>query len=214
LCHSEARSLHAKRSGVIPELDPQSMADADYTLGGLRPFPVAVTTRADGRANGLMSLSAGSAGIIREAPRVTISLTKYNLTHDMVLQSGFFAMHLLCNDADVIDESLRILMVLGGSSGREGDKMGSLRTKPGVSGVPILTDTLAYVEASVCGTVDNDENTIFVGDVIASERLRTNGGRLHINEAWSKLPRDWIERYEQSHVGQLLDAKSRRGLAV
>lgn len=197
---------------MIPHLDPQSAAAADYTLGGLRPYPVAVTTTADGRANGLMSLSAGSAGIIREAPRVTISLTKYNLTHDMVLQSGIFAMHLLCNDEDVLEESLRILMVLGGSSGRDGDKMASLSTKPGVTGAPILTDALAYVEASVCGSLDNDENTIFVGDVVASERLRPKGGRLHINEAWGKLPREWIERYEENHVGQLADAKRRRGI--
>ena len=159
-----------------------------------------------------MSLSAGSAGIIREAPRVTISLTKYNLTHDMVLESGVFAMHLLCNDEDVIEESLRILMVLGGSSGRDGDKLGALSTRPGASGAPILTDALAYVEAQVCGTLDNDENSIFVGDVIASERLRPKGGRLHINEAWGKLPRDWIEQYELNHIAQLEDAKRRRGL--
>jgi flavin reductase (DIM6/NTAB) family NADH-FMN oxidoreductase RutF len=198
---------------VTPELDAQAMAAADYALGGLRPFPVAVTTTAGGRSNGLMSLSAGSAGIIREAPRVTISLTKYNLTHDMVLESGLFAMHLLCNDEDIIEESLRILMVLGGSSGRDGDKMATLNTKPGASGIPILTDALAYVEATVCGVLDNVENTIFVGDVIASERLRPKGGRLHINEAWGKLPREWIEQYEHNHVGQLEDAKRRRGLA-
>ena len=199
---------------MIPELDPQALAAADYTLGGLRPFPVAVTTSVDGRSNGLISLSAGSAGIIHEAPRVTISLTKYNLTHDMVLESGSFAMHLLCNDEDVIEESLRILMVLGGTSGRDRDKMSSLRTRPGLSGVPLLTDALAYVEARVCGTLDNDENTIFVGDVIASERLRPKGGRLHISEAWGRLPRDWIEQYEHNHVGQLEDARRRRGLSV
>jgi len=199
---------------VIPELDSQALAAADYALGGLRPFPVAVTTSVDGRSNGLISLSAGSAGIIREAPRVTISLTKYNLTHDMLLESGSFAMHLLCNDEDVIEESLRILMVLGGTSGRDGDKLRSLSTKPGVNGVAILTDALAYVEASVCGTLDNDENTIFVGDVIASERLRPAGGRLHINEAWSRLPHEWIEQYERNHVGQLEDAKRRRGLST
>jgi flavin reductase (DIM6/NTAB) family NADH-FMN oxidoreductase RutF len=89
-----------------------------------------------------------------------------------------------------------------------------LRTRPGLSGVPILTDALAYVEARVCGTLDNDENTIFVGDVIASERLRPKGGRLHINEAWGRLPRDWIEQYEHNHAGQLEDARRRRGLSV
>ena len=79
--------------------------------------------------------------------------------------------------------------------------------------MPILTDALSYVEAQVCRTLDNDENTIFVGDVLASERLRPEGGRLHINEAWGK-PADWIEQYEHNHVAQLEDAKRRRGLIV
>jgi flavin reductase (DIM6/NTAB) family NADH-FMN oxidoreductase RutF len=197
---------------VLPDLSSEAINAADYTLGGLRPFPVAVTTVHDGQANGLMSLSAGSAGIVREAPRVTISLTKYNLTHDMVIESGIFVMHLLGNDEDIIDESLHILMTLGGSSGRDGDKMALLRTKLGVTGAPVLTDALAYVEARVCGSLDNTENTIFVGDVVQSERLRSRGGRLHINEAWSKLPPEWIEQYEHNHVGQLADSKRRRGI--
>jgi flavin reductase (DIM6/NTAB) family NADH-FMN oxidoreductase RutF len=197
---------------VIPDISPETMAAADYTLGGLRPFPVAVTTVTDGWANGLMSLSAGSAGIIREAPRVTISLTKYNHTHDMVVKSGIFVMHLLCNDDDIIDESLNILMTLGGSSGRDGDKLEKLNTRPGITGAPILTDALAYVEARVSGMLDNDENTIFVGDVVASERLRPKGGRLHINEAWKKLPPEWIEQYDRNHVPQLEDSKRRRGM--
>jgi flavin reductase (DIM6/NTAB) family NADH-FMN oxidoreductase RutF len=187
------------------------LAAADYTLSGLRPFPVAVTTVLNGRENGLMSLSAGSAGIIYEAPRVTISLTKYNLTHDMVLESGVFAMHLLGNDEDLIDKSLEILMGLGGASGRDGDKMAPFRTKPGVTGSPILLDALAYVEGRVTGSLDNDENTIFVGDVVASERFR-KGGRLNIGEAWSKLPKEWIEKYDKNHEPQLESAKKYRGL--
>jgi flavin reductase (DIM6/NTAB) family NADH-FMN oxidoreductase RutF len=187
------------------------LAAADYTLSGLRPFPVAVTTVSNGRVNGLMSLSAGSAGIIYEAPRVTISLTKYNLTHDMVLESGVFAMHLLGNDADLIDTSLAILMGLGGKSGRDGDKLAPFRTKPGVTGTPILLDALAYVEGRVTGSLDNEENTIFVADVVASERFR-KGGRLNIGEAWGKLPKEWIEQYDKNHEPQLASAKQLRGM--
>lgn len=199
---------------MVPELAPDAVAAADYTLGGLRPFPVAVTTVHDGRANGLISLSAGSAGIIAEAPRVTISLTKYNLTHDLVVASGVFAMHLLCNDEDVVATSLDILMTLGGRSGRDGDKLDGLATKPGVTGTPILTDTLAYVEARVTGMLDNEENTIFVGDVVAAERFRPRGGRLNIGEAWKRLPHEWIEQYERNHEPQLADARRRRGLSA
>jgi flavin reductase (DIM6/NTAB) family NADH-FMN oxidoreductase RutF len=186
------------------------LAAADYTLAGLRPFPVAVTTVHEGRANGLISLSAGSGGIVPEAPRVTISLTKYNLTHDMVLGSGVFAMHLL-GDGDLLDASLRIIQVLGGRSGRDGDKMGEITTKPGVTGSPVLLDALSYVEARVVRTLDAEENTIFLGDVVAAERL-AKGGRLRIGEAWAMLPHDWIEQYEHNHIPQLECARRNRGL--
>lgn len=186
---------------------------ADYTLAGLRPFPVAVTTNDGGRLNGLMSLSAGTMSIVPEAPRVTISLTKYNLTHDMVLSSGRFAMHLLGNSPAIIDRSLEILMVLGGSSGRDDDKIAKLRTKEGELGCPVLLDALSYVEGSLVHHLDVEESTIFVADVVAAERLN-EGGRLNIGEAWGKLPPEWIEQYETNHVPQLQSARRYRGLPI
>ncbi|WGL54084.1 flavin reductase family protein [Nocardioides sp. BP30] len=182
---------------------------AGKVLSGLRPFPVAITTIDGGFANGLMSLSAGAASIIPEAPRATISLTKYNLTHDMVVRSGVFVMHLLSAEDDRIEESLEILMTLGGSSGRDGDKVGKLRTKTGVTGAPVLLGAHSYVEARVTGTLDVQESSIFVGDVAAAEVLHP-GRRLQIGEAWSKLPPAWIEQYEANHGPQLANARSRR----
>jgi flavin reductase (DIM6/NTAB) family NADH-FMN oxidoreductase RutF len=185
---------------------------ANRTLGGLRPYPVAVTSVLGGRGNGLISLSAGSAAIIPEAPRVTISLTKYNLTHDLVLESGVFAMHLLGN-GDLLDASLDILMTLGGSSGRDGDKLASLRTRDGVTGVPVLLDALSYVEGRVVHSLDVEESTIFVADVVGAETLH-GGGRLAIGEAWKALPPEWIDQYEANHVPQLESARRNRGLVT
>jgi flavin reductase (DIM6/NTAB) family NADH-FMN oxidoreductase RutF len=190
---------------------PLDLSAAEYTLSGLRPFPVAVTTICDGRSNGLISLSAGAGGIVPEAQRVTISLTKYNLTHDLVMQSGVFVMHLLSSEPDTIDASLAIIMGLGGSSGRDGDKMGAFATKAGETGAPILLDALSYVEGRVVGTLDAQENSIFLADVVGAERFR-KGGRLDIGEAWSKLPPEWIEQYERNHEPQLEHARRCRGL--
>jgi flavin reductase (DIM6/NTAB) family NADH-FMN oxidoreductase RutF len=187
-------------------------ATANSLMAGLRPFPVAITTLSQGRVNGLMSLSAGSAGIIDEAPRFQFGLTKYNMTHDMVLESGIAAMHFLAADPEeALEESLNILMTLGGSSGRDGDKMSKLATKPGVTGVPILTDALGYVEGRVVASVDAHENTVFILDVVASERLRP-GARLNIGTAWGRLPKEWTTQYETNHIHQTNDARRRRGL--
>ena len=106
---------------------------------------------------------------------------------------------------------IAILMGLGGSSGRDGDKMSGFATKPGETGAPILLDALSYVEGRVVGTLDAEENTIFLADVVGAERLR-KGGRLNIGEAWSKLPPEWIEQYDRNHEPQLESARRYRGL--
>jgi flavin reductase (DIM6/NTAB) family NADH-FMN oxidoreductase RutF len=185
---------------------------AAWTLSGLRPFPIAITTVAGGRTNGLISLSAGSGSIVPEAPRVMIGLTTYNLTHDMVTESGVFAMHLLAAEPDeILERSLAIIMALGGRSGRDGDKLGALATRLGVTGSPLLLDALSYVEGRVVGSLPNEENTVFLADVVAAERLR-DGKRLTIGDAWGALPKEWIETYERNHVPQEEHARRARGL--
>jgi flavin reductase (DIM6/NTAB) family NADH-FMN oxidoreductase RutF len=186
---------------------------ANAVLNGLRPFPVAVTTIDGGFANGLMSLSAGSASIVPELPRATVSLTKYNKTHDMLINSGIFVMHMLSAGPDEVEASMDIMMTLGGSSGRDGDKMAKLRTKAGVTGAPILLDAHSYVECRITGALDNDENTIFVGDVVAAEVFSTEQ-RLRIGEAWGKLPHEWVEQYEANHEPQLQSARDLRAAAA
>jgi flavin reductase (DIM6/NTAB) family NADH-FMN oxidoreductase RutF len=193
-------------------LDSDALKAANYTLNGLRPYPIAVTTVSSGRSNGLIALSSGSGSIIPEAPRVMVGLSKYNLTHDLVMESGVFVMHLLANGSpEVLDASLKVLMQLGGSSGREGDKLAGLSTKPGVTGAPILLDALSYVEGRVVNSMDCDENTVFLADVVASERLQP-AERLNIGDAWAKLPKEWVEQYEANHEPQLASAKELRGL--
>ena len=73
---------------------------------------------------------------------------------------------------------------------------------PGVTGAPILLDALSYVEVRVTGALDNEENTIFVGDMVAAERL-TRGGKLDIGEAWAELGKEWTDEYERNHEEQI-----------
>lgn len=185
---------------------------ANAVLAVLRPFPVAVATIDGGFGNGLMSLSAGSASIVPEMPRATVGLTKYNKTYAMLINSGVFVMHMLSASPDEVDKSMEIMMVLGGSSGRDGDKLATLRSKPGVTGTPILLDAHSYVECRITGALDNDENTIFVGDVVAAE-VFSSAQQLRIGEAWGKLPQDWIEQYDANHEPQLQSACDLRAAA-
>lgn len=195
---------------------PLDFTTTDFTLTGLRPFPSAITsvgTGPDGTRvnNGCIVLSAGNASVLHEAPRLTIGLTKANLTHDMVVESGVFVMHLLSGDADHLGASLTILMALGGSSGHDGDKMSGLAVKEGETGAPILLDALTYLECKVLRSMDADENTIFLADVVAAERLR-KGPKLDVGKAWGNLPAEWLEAYDKNHHLQIEDARARRNL--
>src|SRR3979411_157892 len=149
-----------------------------------------------------MSLSAGAASIVPELPRATVSLTKYNRTHGMLVNSGIFVMHMLSAGPDEIDKSMEILMTLGGSSGRDGDKISKLHTKAGVTGAPILLDAHSYVECRITGSLDRYDNPCLLGGFWAGE-VFSAAKRLRIGEAWGKLPHEWIEQYEANHEPQL-----------
>lgn len=193
------------------ELTSDELKGYNATIAGLRPIPVAVTTAHGGRANGLITLSAGSASIVPEAPRVVVSITTYNFSHDMIRDGGVFVLHTLSNAPELLDASLEIIRTLGGRSGRDGDKIAGLRTRPGVTGAPILLDALTYVEARVLRSLDNEENTFFVGDVVGAGRLNA-GGKLDIGTAWAGLGKDWTDAYELDHEAQIDDSRVRRGL--
>ena len=193
-------------------MDEATLKAAAFVAQGLKPIPAAITTRAGERDNGLMSLSLAPGGIIPEAPRVTVSITKYNFTHDLIVSSGIFVAHVLGSAPEIIDTSMQIFMTLGGSSGRDSDKLAALDIKRGVTGAPILTGALGYLECRIVGSLDAEENTLFLADVIASERQHA-GGKLTVGEAWGKLPPEWIAQYEANHHPQEDHCRVMRGLA-
>ena len=61
------------------------------------------------------------------------------------------------------------------------------------------------------GALDNQENTIFVGDVVAAEQLH-HGGKLGIGEAWGRLGKEWTDEYERNHEEQIEHCRQMRGL--
>lgn len=188
-------------------------AALDRFIVGVRPPVIAVTTQCEGRDNGLIILSSSSGSVIPDAMRMSIMISKPNFTHDLVVKSGVFAMHMLrSGDADSLARSVEIVKTLGGHSGRDGDKMGGLAIKRGVTGAPILVDALSVVECRVVKTLDCDEMTFFLGDVAGNEKL-AKGLPLTVTQLWSALPAEWTHAYERRHTdGLQAQARIARGL--
>jgi flavin reductase (DIM6/NTAB) family NADH-FMN oxidoreductase RutF len=102
--------------------------------------------------------------------------------------------------------------VLGGNSRRDMDKHAGLETTDGMTGCPILADALCYVEGRVIGKLETEENTIFLGDVVAAGRLR-DGDRLRNGQSRSLVGQEWTDYYYGTRLPNLsADARRRRGL--
>jgi flavin reductase (DIM6/NTAB) family NADH-FMN oxidoreductase RutF len=182
------------------------------TLAMLWSPLLAVTTHHEGRSNGCVAATGVFASLVPEAPRVLIELTKSSLTHDLVLASRVFALHVLAaTPHDALTTSLSLVRTLGMRSGHDGDKMVGLAARPGMTGCPILTETLTYVEARVVATLDAEELTIFLADVVDGGRHRS-GGPLTLGVLREHLPKEWLSEWSASRERQIHDARRRRGL--
>lgn len=180
------------------------------TLAALWSPVLAITTHHEGRDNGLIATTGVFASLVPEAPRVLVELAQASLTHDLVLASRVFALHLLpATPNEALQTSLSLVHTLGMRSGHHGDKMASIAARPGVTGSPILTEALTYVEARVVGALDGGELTIFLADVEHGGRLR-DGEPLTINVLRERLPKEWHAEWAASRERQVQEARRRR----
>jgi flavin reductase (DIM6/NTAB) family NADH-FMN oxidoreductase RutF len=129
-----------------------------------------------------------------------------------MLASRVFALHTLpATPNDALTTSLSLVRTLGMRSGHDGDKMADIAAAPGVTGSPILVDTLTYVEARVVSTFDAEELTIFLGDVVGGGRHRS-GELLTLQALREHLPKEWLAEWASSRDRQVNEARRRRGL--
>lgn len=135
-----------------------------------------------------------------------VALAKANLTHDLVLASGAFAVHLLPVD------SLDVVRALGMRSGRDGDKLAGLGWRPGATGSPILARAVGYAEARIASTFDAGELTIVVGDVVAEGR--TGGAFLTTALLAETMPPEMREEWEARREQEQAAAAKMRGPAA
>jgi flavin reductase (DIM6/NTAB) family NADH-FMN oxidoreductase RutF len=148
-----------------PVSDNRTASEAARSLSYLWTPLAAVTAAHAGVRSGQIAVSVHGASIVPQRPRLTAALWKRNLTHDLVRDSGVFAVHLLREDQD------EIVYRLGLRSGRDGDKLDGLLREGGVSGCPLLADCLALYECRLLNAMDGGDMTVFLGEVVAM-----NGG--------------------------------------
>lgn len=156
---------------------------------------VAVTSERDGKENGMISDAAIRASIVPTVPRLSVYLHKFNLSHDLIFDTGRFVVHLLHT------KQFDLIHGLGFVSGRDRDKLADVPHHIGVLGAPILDDCYAHFECRVANVMDTGSSTLFLGDVVAVGRgaaagLEPTGELLTATYFRSNMPAEWRIEYE------------------
>ena len=178
------------------------MSDTEWMLEQLWAPIVAITTAHEDRANGLISSTVVTASLLPEAPRISVQLSRASLTRELALASRALAVHLLPAD----ERGLELFRALGFRSGRDVSKLDGVATQPGSVGAPILVDAVAYLEARIVETLDLDDVTVVVADVVGGARRRDTPP-LTIEDARERLPADWLAEWELRRERELDDAR-------
>ena len=160
---------------------------------------VAVTSRRGDKLNGMISDGAIRASIVPDIPRLGVFIHKFNFSHDLIYETGRFALHVLhTGQVDLVHQ-------LGFFSGRDRDKLATIASRPGLkTGVPILEDCYGWFECEVGNVMDTGSSTFFMGEVVDSGR-GAGGEVMEPAYLRSKLPKDLVADYA-SHLSKAQDA--------
>ena len=140
-------------------MDPKALFRIGYGL-------YVLTAAENGRHNGCI---INTLQQITDTPlRISVTVNKGNLTHDMILRTGRFNVSVLSQDA-----SFDVFRHFGFQSGRETEKIAGYHgVAYSENGLAYLTDmTNAYLSGKVFHTVDLGTHTLFLADLTGAEVL-------------------------------------------
>ena len=168
--------------------------DATYQLLRNLTSPiVAVTSERAGKRNGMILDSAVRASIVPAIPRVSVYVHKFNLSHDMIFETGRYVLHLLRED------QLDLVHRFGFVSGRTRDKLAGVPHRLGRLGAPVLDECFAHFECRVANVMDTGSSTCFLGDVMEVGHGAATAPRGAVMTAAyfrEHMPADWRKDYE------------------
>ena len=143
---------------MVSKLDFSVLRDMSYGL-------YVLTSNDESYLNGQIINSV--IQITNDPVRLAVTISKKNLTHELISKSKVFAISVLGNSTPK-----SFFQLFGFMSGRNVEKLTHVRYKEGVTGCPvILENALSALEAVVFKEVDLGTHTLFIGNAVASEVL-------------------------------------------
>lgn len=100
--------------------------------------------------------------ISSEPPTVAVSINKQNFTHELIANSGKFAVTILAESTP-----MELIQKFGFKSARDIDKLADTSHRIGQTGAPIVLEhAVGFLEAEVVGSLDAGTHTVFLGRIV------------------------------------------------
>jgi ferric-chelate reductase [NAD(P)H] len=116
-----------------------------------------VTSKGSGRINGQIANTVFQ--VTSEPCTIAVSISKKNLTHELITESRVFGVSALSTEA-----TMPFIGQFGFKSGRNIDKFANVKFRQGSTGSPIVLDfSVAFFEAEVVSALDCGTHTLFLG---------------------------------------------------
>jgi flavin reductase (DIM6/NTAB) family NADH-FMN oxidoreductase RutF len=139
-----------------------------------------VTTMCDGVPHGLTVSAFSSVSL--SPPRVLICLGNDTDSKPLIDRSGNFAVHILGRDH--VELGPRFAKMIPGLE----DPFIGMTYRSEITGSPILTECIAWLDCRVDTAVGIGDHTLYVGDVLAAASSAANGEPvLYFRRAWRVL---------------------------
>ncbi|MGN0626602.1 MAG: rubrerythrin [Oscillospiraceae bacterium] len=124
-----------------------------------------LSARENGKDNGCI---INTLSQVTDNPlRVSVTVNKLNLTHDMVKRTGEFSVSMLSTSAP-----FSVFESFGFRSGKDADKFADWKTERGNNGILRLAENAnAFVSGKVVQEIDLGSHTMFIADVTDAEIL-------------------------------------------
>jgi flavin reductase (DIM6/NTAB) family NADH-FMN oxidoreductase RutF/rubredoxin len=124
-----------------------------------------VTSGQEGKFNGQIANSMFQ--VTSDPSTVAVSINKENYTHEFIKQSRKFVISILSESAP-----MTLIGLFGFKSGRDVNKLQNVKTKTGITSVPIVLEhAIAYLEVELEKEMDCGTHTIFFGKIVDCDTL-------------------------------------------
>lgn len=157
---------HQTSTHVMRQIETTTRAAND--LFNLTDRELWIVTAAHGdRRGALVATFVCRASLVDSLPRVLAALAKQHHTRQLVEASGCFGLHLF--SAKQIDWVWRF----GIPSGQQVDKLAGLACQTAVTGAPLLSEAIGWLDCRVESRMDTGDRTVYIAEVVAAHQDRS-----------------------------------------